>query len=94
MIIQIYNWQFNVVEIEIPDDKWGEIIYAKKTIHLKQDLHYDLKRQTLIHEIVHAIQYFMGYNEQLGKEETCNFIAAHFDVISKALNDYFGEVKE
>lgn len=93
--MKIYNWEIDVVELDsnnFTDYAWGEIIYKEKLIRLNSDIPDDLKRQTLIHEIVHAIQFYMGYNEELKKEEVCNFIAAHLSVINAAVDEYFKEV--
>ena len=98
MFIILYNWELEIVEkskIEIEAEgnkgEWGNIVYVDKRITLLNSLSYDLKRQTLIHELTHAIQNFMGYGK-LSVEQTCDFMAAHLDVIRDIVDYYFREV--
>ena len=96
-MIKLYGWVFKVIEVPsniLDGNVWGDIIYKEQLIRLDAALNKTLKRQTLIHELVHALQFYMGYGENMSKEDMCNFVAAHLDNISTAVNDYFYREEE
>ena len=97
MKVKLYNWEIEITEesrIEIEDKgnkgEWGNIIYADKKITLRKDLPLDLKKQTLVHELTHAIIVYLGYGK-LKLENICDFMGAHYKVINEIVEAYFSE---
>lgn len=81
-------WQVFFVEkghSELADDNGGQPAYGialfrKCNIFIDRGLPRQLLKQTLTHELVHAIAFSYGTNIDLENEEKiCDFIAAHFD---------------
>lgn len=96
--VKLYNWELEIREVprlEIEEfmgtkETWGCIDYVTKKILLRKDVVQDIKRQTLIHELTHAIKYYLGYGK-LDEENICNFMGAHLDVIHDIVEGYFNE---
>ena len=64
---------YEVIEVEVIDNDpmiWGQTVYEKHQLLIKQGLDDVRKRQTIIHELLHAIFFESGYAEH--EEEIVN----------------------
>lgn len=71
----------------------GACDYMTKTIHILKDLDPQIKRETLTHELGHAIMHEASLNEHLNdkqKEQYCEFLKFAYpivhDVITQTIN--------
>ena len=63
-------------------DIFGITFYRTNEIYIDCGLPKELLRQTITHELVHAVRFSYGESLDLEDEEKiCNFIGAHFDEI-------------
>lgn len=62
----------------------GEIVYSKNVININSSLQSQQKENTLIHEMVHGILYFTGY-EQLRCDE--QFVNSFSNVLYQVLKN-------
>ena len=99
--IKLYNVNIKIVEKNkqamdlITQDSMGVFHTSLNTIWIRECLSLEVKRLTLIHELVHAIVYNMGYSkESIKQEELCDFVAFHHREISRICDIYFKNKKE
>ncbi len=63
-------------------DAYGITFFRTCEIYIDGGLPKELLRQTLTHELVHAVRFSYGESLDLEDEDKiCNFIGAHFDEI-------------
>ncbi|WP_159723164.1 hypothetical protein [Enterococcus sp. CSURQ0835] len=65
--IIISGVRYDIIEIETVDNDptvMGLCVYADSVIYIKKALSKDRKNQTLIHEVMHAMFYEAGFDEQ------------------------------
>ena len=72
--INILGIDFKVKQVEVIDESnegitEGKLLYSQGVILLKKSLPLDIKRQVLVHEVVHAILIQIGRND-LSDDET------------------------
>ena len=61
-------------------DAYGVTRFRTCEIYIDCGMHKELIRQTIMHELVHALRFSYGECIDLENEEKiCDFIAAHFD---------------
>lgn len=70
---------------------YGITDYENQEITIWSDLPYERKRNTLIHELVHAFidVYWQGHSKEFNEEEVCCFFGSYGDDILKIVNSYF-----
>lgn len=97
--INIYGIDYSLEEIDGKildsirenDGILGSHLGDQGKIYIRDSLKNDIKRRTIIHEIVHAICFSQGYSSCINGDEIeeflCDFIAAQFDYISKLLSE-------
>lgn len=65
-------------------DAYGVARYRTNEIYIDNGLSKGIMRQTVTHELVHALRFSYGESLDLESEDKiCDFIAAHFDEIKK-----------
>lgn len=65
-------------------DIYGITFYRTCEIYIDRELPKELMRQTVTHELVHALRFSYGECIDLENEEKiCDFIAAHFDELKR-----------
>jgi len=67
----------------------GACDYHTKTIYILKDLKEEIKKETLIHEISHAILYTTSLNEHLTpeqQEQYCEFLRVAYPVVQDVLH--------
>lgn len=62
-------------------------IYPQMKIVINDRLERALMRQTLIHELTHAVIFSYGHHVEYDEEAVCNFIGSHFEEIGKLANE-------
>lgn len=100
MKVKIHNATWEVKEVsevgESGDNSfWGETDYSRNIMEIKKDLPIDKKRDTLIHELMHAYFYEYGHMQNNKRkyhyEEVCNLMAMFADDIVNITNKYFNK---
>lgn len=62
----------------------GITYFRECEIYIDKELHKRLRKQTVIHELVHALLFSYGINaEGATEEEICDLIGAHLDELVK-----------
>lgn len=101
MRVKINQYMFDIVE-----EFNGEHVYYKEKedglyriglmnpieqrIYLYSGLSYELKRNTLAHELVHAFLFAHGLDgKELDEETICNFVSLYHERITEIVNCYF-----
>lgn len=51
-------------------------------------------RQTLIHELTHAVIFSYGHHVEYDEETVCNFIGSHFEEIGKLANKILSKLPQ
>ena len=77
--IKIMATEYSVEEVEQIDKYqrlWGQIDYAEQTIKIDKNIPESLKRETLVHEILHGILEKLGYLELNEDEQKVHSIAS------------------
>ena len=69
---------------------FGLTRYHNQMIYINSEMCEDVKRQTLMHELMHCYMwnYLSNYNEW-GEEAVCDICANSHDIIHKIAEDYF-----
>lgn len=91
MQIKINNilWTFSLVKgtdsnlLYDSDFNYGITCYNDARVYISKDLPIDLRKRTLLHEIVHAVlfSYMLRKYESFTEEEMADFVAKYFDKI-------------
>jgi Zn-dependent peptidase ImmA (M78 family) len=69
---------------------FGLTRYSEQTIYINNELHIDVKRQTLYHELMHCYIWSYIHNcDNYGEEVLCDISANSHDIIHKIVEDYF-----
>ena len=73
---------------------YGLTKYDNHKIYINEELCFDMKRKTLMHELMHCyIEEYVSLELENYEEETlCNISANSHDIIHKIVEDYFKEV--
>ena len=108
MKIKIRDYEYNIYEVDRNEENfvhedgslrlYGETDYTKQTIKILKELNYTRKRQTLIHELVHAFHdvYLASAHvkDKYDEEDICCFFATYGDEILKIVENYFKNKKQ
>lgn len=75
---------------------YGLTCYESQTIYLWEDIIFEKKRQTLMHELMHCyIDCYVSFQAVNYNEEIlCHISANSHDIIHKIVEDYFKAKKE
>lgn len=69
---------------------FGSTQLGIQKIFINKDLHYQQKRQTLLHELMHCyILCYLFSIKDYNEEDLCNISANSHDIINKIVEDYF-----
>ena len=82
-------WTFSLVKgtdsnlLYDSDFNYGITCYNDAHVYINKDLPTDLRKRTLLHEIVHAMlfSYMLRKYESFTEEEMADFVAKYFDKI-------------
>lgn len=86
-IKKIYSYITGDKDIETV---YGLTNFEQKRIYLNKELCQDKKRQTLMHELMHAyIDEFVSQEIDFNEETLCNISANAHDIIERIVQDYF-----
>lgn len=91
IINEIQKWEKNKVVMGN-----GYTDFQKLRIFLNEDLPYDQKRQTLMHELMHCYIrsfIFLPQFDEASEETICDISANSHDIIHKIVEDYFIDKK-
>lgn len=90
-IIEIYEKETKQETITV----YGITKFENNTIYLNKEMCYDMKRQTLMHELMHCYikEYISLSMESFDDEGLCNISANSHDIIHKIVEDYFKTTK-
>lgn len=84
--LKILATEYKVEEVE-QIDKYqrllGQIEYTEQTIKIDKNISEDMKKETLIHEILHGILEKLGYEELNEDEQKVHSIAATMYLVLK-----------
>lgn len=86
MTVNILGITYKVIQLDLIDNDTnikGKIDFHKQTILLKKELNHDVKYQTLIHEITHAILHQLGLYTECEDEQLIQSLATGFYQVSK-----------
>ena len=83
-----------IIEKEMNEETlyvYGLTKYDNHKIYINKELCFDMKRKTLMHELMHCyIEEYVSLELEDYKEETmCNISANSHDIIHKIVKDYF-----
>ena len=97
--MKINKVDYKIAEVEyLGENVWGNCVYENATIQLRKSLKQDIKKQTLIHELVHAHLFEHGITQDMEKkfdyEEVCQLFSAYSENIVQLTNEYFGDKDE
>ena len=68
--VEIFGQSFQVcLSSEMNDEELGRCDYTRQIIFLSKDQAGDSLRDTLLHEILHAVHWLMGLNDKSTEEE-------------------------
>lgn len=96
MNINILGVNYKKEEVDIIDDNFeicGQIDYHKQKIKIKKDLGKDIKKVTLLHEIIHGIFENSGQRELNTNEDLINSLANSIYQIFKNNNELIEYLK-
>ena len=88
------NWLLNEYNKEYDGGIFcfGLTKYDKQIIYLNQDMKYDVKKQTLYHELMHCyIWNYVAKGMEISEEALCDISANSHDLIHKIVKDYFNQ---
>lgn len=70
---------------------FGMTDFCQQKIYINQDMHYDIKRHTLMHELLHCYisEYCSIEQNDYSEEIMCDLSANSHDIIHKIVEDYF-----
>lgn len=76
------NYKVKYVKISDEDflDKYGDVDFEKKVIRVVDN---QFKKETLVHELVHATLFTLGFEEKAQDEEAVNIITRIVLIIMK-----------
>jgi hypothetical protein len=86
-IIAVYEKEMETETLYV----YGLTKYDNHKIYINEELCFDMKRKTLMHELMHCyIEEYVSLELEDYKEETmCNISANSHDIIHKIVDDYF-----
>lgn len=98
MHINILGCEYEVIELDVinnDEELLGFVDIKKQNIYLKENMKNDIKNQTLLHEITHAILYQCGQHDFFENETLIQVIATSYYQIFKEnkMLDYFKRAK-
>ena len=72
---------------------FGLTQFCEQKIYINKDMHKDLKRHTLMHELLHCYiaEYCSIEQNNYNEEVICDICANSHDIIHKIVEDYFKE---
>lgn len=107
MEFKINNHEWEIIEIAREEIKeiyeketkeetlmvYGLTSYYNHKIYINKELCFDMKRKTIMHELMHCyIEEYVSLELENYEEETlCNISANSHDIIHKIVEDYFKE---
>jgi Zn-dependent peptidase ImmA (M78 family) len=70
---------------------FGYTDFCYKNIYINRDMCYDMKRKTLMHELLHCYidEYCSMEQNEYDEEAMCNISANSHDIIHKIVDEYF-----
>lgn len=88
-IIEIYEKETKQETMTV----YGITKFENNMIYLNEEMCYEMKRQTLMHELMHCyIKEFISLSmEEFDDECLCNISANSHDIIHQIVEDYFKE---
>lgn len=86
-IIEIYEKETKQETITV----YGITKFENNTIYLNEEMCHDMKRQTLMHELMHCYikEYISLSMENFDDEGLCNISANSHDIIHEIVEEYF-----
>ena len=68
----------------LPEERFGSTYYTTQTIIINKNICEEARHRTLIHELIHAYTYSIGYNEKetYNREELSEFISHNLSNIT------------
>ena len=88
VVINGLTWSiYYIAEEHFPDKKanltyFGITYNMSLRIYINKEMHKDLLRRTIIHELTHAYGFSYGYNlNKCNEEDICRFVDSHLDAI-------------
>ena len=78
---------YYIAEEHFPDKKanltyFGITYNMSLRIYINKEMHKDILRRTIIHELTHAYGFSYGYNlNKCNEEDICRFVDSHLDAI-------------
>lgn len=92
IIIGKTKWSINFVDagsIFLPNSEYGITLYKKAQIYIDKNLKYDIMKQTILHEIFHAILCESGF-----EIKTQEFFSGMYETYVDSVSRYFDCFKE
>lgn len=99
------NHEWEIVELPLEEMKdiyeremqeetiyvYGLTKYDNHKIYINNEMCYDMKRKTLMHELMHCYkeEYVSLELDEINEETLCNLSANSHDIIHKIVEDYF-----
>jgi len=87
------KWNVSFVMRDEEPDVWGLTVPSRLEIIIRKDLAFDAIRTTVVHEVVHALLFSLGFAKIDGshellfsEEQTCDFIAMNIGTIHEIAN--------
>lgn len=80
-------------KVDSKDNNLGETDGPMRTIKVKKNLTNDIKHETLLHELIHAILYVSGHSELISEETEESIVIAIESGLSQVVRikeEYFG----
>lgn len=72
---------------------FGLTKYNEQIIYLNYEMHKDVKKQTLLHELMHCyIWNYVAKGMEIGEEALCDISANSHDIIHKIVENYFLDI--
>lgn len=109
MKFKMNNSNWHIIEIQKEDIKklyeqetgeetmyvYGLTKFDYQIIYINNDLCDEMKRKTLMHELMHCYkaEYVSLELDNIDEETLCNLVANSHDIIHKIVEDYFKEEK-
>lgn len=75
---------------------YGLTKYDNHKIYINEELCYDMKRKTLMHELMHCYkeEYISLELDEIDEETLCNISANSHDIIHRIVEEYFNSCKK
>ena len=91
-IKELYEKEMNEETLYV----YGLTKYDNHKIYINEELCFDMKRKTIMHELMHCyIEEYVSLELDDYKEETlCNISANSHDIIHKIVEDYFNRKED